>query len=254
MTAKADRPTFEAITNDDSSGLSRFDCKPRRTAPRTYESIGAFIFDVDGVITDTADLHALAWRKLAEEEGLSFSESLPDELRGLSRKASLEKLLNGQSLPADKFEAMMDRKNEYYVKSLQRLTSQDVLPGVACLLNGLRRFKIKMAAASASCNARTVLHCVGMMDDFEAVIDGNDVAKSKHGLHQFALAAASLRVAPQRCVVVDDSTAGMAAARQLGMKSIGIGDRERLCAATMAFDSLRGVEARTLLHWLSDIR
>ena len=240
----------EIFIDDDRPGLSRFDAKPRRAAPRTFESIGAFIFDVDGVIADTADLHATAWRRVADEEGLPFAEGLSDELRGLSRKASLEKLLGGRSVPADAFEAMMDRKNRYYAESLHRLEPKDILPGVTCLLDGLRRFDIKLAAASASCNARTVLSCVGVMDEFEVIMDGNDVARSKHGLHQFALAAASLRMVPQRCVVVDDSTAGLSAARQLGMRSIGLGERDRLCAATMTFDSLRGVEARTLLHWL----
>ncbi|MFQ5495638.1 MAG: beta-phosphoglucomutase family hydrolase [Phycisphaerae bacterium] len=213
--------------------------------------IGAFIFDVDGVIADTAPLHAAAWRRLAEEVGLPFDESLVDVVRGLSRADALNKLLAGRPVDPRAFEEMMARKNRYFVASLETLGPGDLLPGVAPLVDALTRLGVKLAAASVSRNARTVLRRVGLTDCFEAIIDGRDIAEHPGGPGRLALAAAALCVAPRRCIVVEDAAPGIAAARQLGMRTIGIGSPDRLPAADLLFHSLRGVEAGTLLHWLS---
>lgn len=214
------------------------------------QAIGAFLFDVDGVLTDTARLHTAAWRRLTDEEGLTLDEPTAHALRGLSREASLRRILGNRTPPPEQFEAMLDRKNRYYVESLRSLSPADVLPGVSRLLDQLRRRRVRLAAVSVSRNAQSVIRAVGLDGAFDAIIDGN-APRSPGGLNRFQIAAASLRTEPGRCVVVEDSTEGVALARRAGMKTIGIGDASRLCAATLVFESLRGVEARLLLKWLS---
>lgn len=212
--------------------------------------IGAFIFDVDGVIADTATMHEAAWRQLAEEHGLPFDEAAADNLRGLSREASLRSILGDREVSPETFAEMAEQKNRRYLELLDRLTSEDVLPGVRTLLGDLADMGIKLAVVSMSRNARSVLLRTGIVDAFDIVIDGNDLAGFKSELNRYQRAAKMLRVEPGRCVVVEDSTAGIAAARGAGMRSIGVGDPDRLCAATLVFESLRGVRAATLLQWL----
>ena len=222
----------------------------RRQRPLETD-IRAFLFDVDGVIADTAGLHADAWRRLADEADLPFDLDLPDAFRGISREASLKKLLGDRRVAPERFAAMLDRKNQLFQEMLDRLGPCDRLPGIDVLFQGLRRFDIRLAAVSASRNARPVLQRLELIDAFEIVLDGNSEDENRSGLHRFARAAAAMRVTPDCCVVVEDATAGIAAARHLGMKSIGIGSPSRLCAATLVFESLRGVDAGMLLGWLS---
>jgi beta-phosphoglucomutase len=231
-----------------SSTLPLLECgdEPRlSTCP-----IGAFIFDVDGVLADTAALHTAAWRRLAEEEKFDFDDSIAEELRGLSRDDSLRRLLNGRLVPADRFAELLDRKNGYYLADLKHLHERVVLPGVRLLLAELRELGIKLAAASLSRNARQVLLRTGLVANFDVILDGNDLSESRLGLSRFHLIAKALRVDPGRCVVVEDSTAGIAAARAAGMRSVGVGAYDRLCAATLVMESLRGVDAGTLVYWL----
>jgi len=216
--------------------------------------VDGFVFDVDGVIADTARLHLAAWRRIAEEEGLSFDERVAGELRGLSREASLRRLLDGRQIPPEEFAEITRRKNAYYLAAVESLGACDALPGAEKLVRDLARLGIRCAAASASRNARAVLERVGVRGLLEAVIDGNDEAASKTGLHRFLLAAAAVGVEPGRCVVVEDSAAGAATARSLGMRVVGVGDPAALCAATLVFESLRGVDARILLKWLGAAR
>ncbi|MFQ5500713.1 MAG: HAD-IA family hydrolase [Phycisphaerae bacterium] len=235
---------------EDIGGLATLTGPLRRCQPPKTD-IGAFLFDVDGVIADTAGLHADAWHRLADEAGLPFDSILPDAFRGISREASLKKLLGDRRVTPERFDEMLDRKNRLFQDMLEQLGPTDRLPGVDALFQGLRRFDIRLAAVSASRNARTVLQRLDLIDAFEIILDGNNEDENPSGLHRFARAAAGLRVTPDRCVVVEDATAGIAAARQLGMKSIGIGSSGRLCAATLVFESLRGVDAGMLLGWLS---
>ncbi len=225
----------------------------RRHAPRTNHAIRAFIFDVDGVLADTADLHAAAWRRLAQELHLPVHDGLKDAVRGLSRRASLEKILDGRPIAPGQLEELMARKNEYYLASLKRLGPEHVLSGAARLIDELRSLGLRLAAASVSRNARAVLEQCELIGAFDAVIDGNDLAAARAGLNQFSLAAAALRVAPNHCVVVEDSAAGIAAARQLGMKTLGVGDQRLLCAAALVFESLQGLTAASLLRWLTSV-
>lgn len=243
-------PILKSMTGTMPSSLH---VRPRRPAPRPtgVKAIGGFLFDVDGVIADTANHHLAAWRRIAEEEGLPFDEATARDLRGLPRDASLRRILGSRTLDAERFAALMERKNACYVKALDALSPFDVLPGVLSLLDDLARLGLRAAAVSASRNARIVLARVGVTDRFETIIDGEDAARATSGLHRFLLAASTIHVAPARCVVIEDSQAGVAAARSFRMRVIGLGDPRTLCAATLVFESLRGVRGRPLVQWLS---
>jgi len=217
-------------------------------------SIGAFLFDVDGVISDTAKHHTAAWRRLAQEEGLLFDDEIAAELAGLSRTDSLKRLLQGRRLPADRFDQLLDRKNEYYVAALRTLSEADLVPGVLPLLRDLRDAGLRLAAVSLSRNARQVLLRVGVVEAFDAIVDGVDAAKSTSGLNRFLLAARALRVEPGRCVVVEDSVSGVATARSVGMRTVGVGHHDRLCAATVVLESFSGTDASRLIRQLVERR
>lgn len=210
--------------------------------------IAAFLFDVDGVITDTARLHADAWRRLATEIDVPFDDDLADALRGQSRAASLARLLTGRNVDPATLESLAERKNQYYIASLAHLTPDDILPGIARLLPALRAQGIRLAAVSGSRNARRVLTQVGLIDAFDTIVDGADVTTGPRD--RYVRAAALLRVDHHLCIVVEDAAAGIDAARALGMRTIGIGSPQRLPAATMVFESLRGVTPIALLRWL----
>ncbi|MEE8385375.1 MAG: HAD-IA family hydrolase, partial [Dehalococcoidia bacterium] len=173
---------------------------------------------------------------------------------GLSRQASLRRLLGSADVSKERFEELADRKNGYYQECLKSLTEDGVLPGVRHLLDGLAEMGLKLAVVSLSCNARTVLLRTGVMDAFDIIIDGRDLVRVRSSLNRYLRAAGILGVEPGRCVVVEDSTAGIAASRTAGMRSVGVGDPDRLCAATLAFESLRGVQAATLVQWLAEGR
>ena len=226
-----------------------------RSHDRDRDSIGAFLFDVDGVLADTARLHERAWRAIARREGLPFDDAIARELRGRSREESLRRILGNRRVPLARFNAIMEAKNAEYVRLVDGLTAEDTLPGARELLVELNERGIRTAAVSASKNARRVLERLGLSGVsgryppfLETIVDGNDEAVER--LHRYLSAAAALRVDPGRCVVVEDSQAGIAAARQFGMRSIGLGTNGQLVGATLVFESLRGVEARHLLHWL----
>ena len=220
------------------------------TRPETSLSIDAIIFDVDGVIADTAERHADAWRRLADEEGLAFDETIADSLRGLSRAASLKRLLGDHEATPDEFKDMMERKNRYYVASLESLSPSDTLPGVTRLMRQFAAMNVKVAAASASKNARLVLDRIGLVEQFDAIVDGNEVGRPKPAPDLFARAAARLRIKPGRCVVIEDAAAGVAAALAAGMRSIGVGDADRLHAATLVLPTLDEIEAIALIEML----
>ncbi len=219
-------------------------------SPEENGSVGAFLFDVDGVIADTAGLHTGAWRRLAEEEGLLFDDEAADTLRGLPRPDSLRRLLGKRSVPDACFSEMMERKNRYYLASVENLSDQDVLPGVQSLLHDLSQRGVRLAAVSLSRNARLVLIRVGISRLFDFVFDGNEQRGAASGMNRYQQAANTLQIPPNRCVVIEDAAAGIAAACVAEMRSVGIGCRERLREATFVLESLRGVDAGVLLKRL----
>ena len=196
-----------------------------------------FIFDLDGVIVDTAKYHFLAWQKLAKGLGIDFNESQNEHLKGVSRKRSLEKILEwgNMTLDKDKFEVLMAKKNDDYLQYIEKMDEKEILPDVMKILNHLRNRNIPFALGSASKNARSILKEVNLLHVFNAVIDGNDVSKAKPDPEVFLIAAEKLKLEPQECIVFEDSLAGIQAANTAGMLSIGIGKKNILSEADYVF-------------------
>jgi len=211
----------------------------------------AFIFDLDGVIVDTANFHFLAWKKLANSIGIDFSEAQNEQLKGVSRVKSLEKILNwgDKTLSEDEFAELMSHKNEDYLSFVAQMTEDDILPDVNKILNFLIENDCKIALGSASKNARLILEKVGLTNKFDAIIDGTNVTTAKPDPEVFLKAAEELNTDPENCVVFEDSVAGIQAANNGKMKSIGIGDVEFLHEADhiftdfteISFDFIKGL-------------
>jgi beta-phosphoglucomutase len=204
-------------------------------------SIRACIFDLDGVITDTAEYHYRAWQALADKYGFAFNRQVNEQLRGVSRQRSLEIILGGREVAPEQFQAMMDWKNEHYVQMLDEITPKDLLPGARELLQALRAAGIKVALGSASKNARAVVERLGIGEMFDAIADGHSVTNTKPAPDLFLHAAAELGVAPAACVVFEDAEAGIDAALAAGMWAVGLGPAERVGHAHARLDSLQGV-------------
>lgn len=197
--------------------------------------IKAFIFDLDGVITDTAELHYQAWQKMADEEGYFFNREVNEKLRGVSRRASLEIILDGKVIEESKMEELMKKKNDDYKVLLETITEKDILEGVKDLLDDLKSRGIKIALASASRNARPILTKLGILDLFDAIGDGNSVMRAKPEPDVFIHAAGQVRVDVENCLVVEDAEAGVKGAVVCGMKSIGIGPKSRVGQADYVY-------------------
>lgn len=212
--------------------------------------ISAFIFDLDGVITDTAEYHYRSWKRLADEEGLPFSREDNEALRGVSRRESLLRLLKGKVLPEAQMEAYMQRKNDYYRAFLANITPADLLGGVADFLAQTRAHGIKIGLGSASKNARDALHGLGIAAQFDAIGDGYSVSRTKPAPDLFVWVAGRLNVPPSEVVVFEDAEAGIAAARECGMATVGIGDAERVSAADLILPNLEGVQVAEVLSKL----
>lgn len=210
-------------------------------------SIKAFIFDLDGVLTDTAEYHHRGWKRLADEEGVPFTREDNEHLRGIPRRESLMLILKGRTYPEDKIQAMMERKNNYYLEFIREISPRDLLPGARELLEELRRAGLKSALGSASKNAREVIQRLGIADLLDAVSDGSSVERQKPAPDLFLHAAGQLGVLPAECVVVEDATAGIQAARAGGFRTVGLGPRERVSEAEVVFPSLENVTLEDLL-------
>ncbi|RLD79525.1 MAG: beta-phosphoglucomutase [Bacteroidetes bacterium] len=190
----------------------------------------AFIFDLDGVIVDTAKYHYLAWKNLANELGFDFTEEQNEQLKGVSRVRSLEILLNiGKvELSEEKKEELLLEKNNEYLEYVNKMNTEEILPGIVELLDFLEYQKIQFALGSASKNAPLILKKVGLYHKFSAIVDGNDVSKAKPDPEVFLIAAKKLNADPQDCIVIEDALAGIQAANIAGMTSVAIGDKKLL--------------------------
>jgi len=206
--------------------------------------IKGVIFDLDGVIVDTAKFHFLAWKKLANDLGFDFTELQNEELKGVSRVRSLEKILEwgNTSLSKDEFNEKMAVKNNNYLSYLTNMNSSDILPGVSKVINFLMEEKVPFALGSASKNARPILEKTDLINKFHAIVDGNDVSKAKPDPEVFIIAAEKIGVAQENCLVFEDSVAGVQAANIAGMISIGIGEEEVLHEADYVFSSFEEIE------------
>jgi beta-phosphoglucomutase len=213
-------------------------------------SIRAFIFDLDGVITDTAEYHYRGWKRLADEERLPFTREDNEHLRGISRRESLTLILKGRTYPDDKLQEMMERKNRYYLEYIKEITPRDLLPGAKELLQEIRVAGLKTALGSASKNAGEVIDRLGIRSLFDALSDGHSVERQKPAPDLFLHAAAQLSSPPSECVVVEDAAAGIEAAKAGGFRSVGLGPVERVGSADAVFPSLAGVHLLDLLEAL----
>lgn len=198
----------------------------------------SIIFDLDGVIVDTAKFHFYAWRNLAKKLDIDFDEKDNEQLKGVSRIESLKKILQwgGKSISDEQFNQLMHDKNEEYLSYVDQMTPDDILPGVMPTLNFLKRQNVKMALGSASKNAKRILANVELDDFFDEIVDGLTVIKAKPDPEVFLKGAELLNVEPKHCLVFEDSIAGIEAANRANMLSIGIGDQQTLAQAKYCFN------------------
>lgn len=205
--------------------------------------IRACIFDLDGVVVDTARYHYLAWKRLAGDLGFDFTEEQNERLKGVSRMDSLEILLEIGKLTLSRLEKerLATIKNNWYVEYIGTMTQSDILPGVTVFLNLLAHHRIPCALGTASRNASMILDRIGLAGHFPVIIDGNRVHRAKPDPEVFLRAAEGLKTAPEECVVFEDAAAGVEAARRAEMKCIGIGDPGILGAADKVIPGLAGM-------------
>ncbi|ETT57547.1 MULTISPECIES: beta-phosphoglucomutase [Paenibacillus] len=204
------------------------------------ENMKGAIFDLDGVIVDTAKYHYLAWASLADELGFKFTEEDNERLKGVSRLRSLDILLEVGGLEFEEAEkqAMAEKKNRLYVEYISRLEESELLPGVKEYLTGLRSRGIGIALGSASKNAEFILNKLNITDLFDAVVDGNKVSLAKPDPEVFLIAAQEIGLQPDGCVVFEDAEAGVQAGKAAGMKVVGIGKPEVLKEADLVVKGL----------------
>lgn len=202
--------------------------------------IKACLFDLDGVIVDTAKYHYIAWKELADGLGFLFTEQDNERLKGVSRTASLNILLEigGLTLDEDEKAKLAEQKNNRYVEYIAKMDSSEILPGALNFLKECRENGIKVALGSASKNAMTILNNTGLTPYFDAIIDGTHTSAAKPDPEVFLLGAKALDTAPEHCVVFEDAEAGIEAATRAGMFSVGIGSPETLRAANIVVPSL----------------
>lgn len=196
-----------------------------------------FIFDLDGVIVDTAKYHYLAWKKLANSIGVDFTEVQNEQLKGVSRVKSLEKILAwaNKTISEDQFMELMSRKNDDYLSYIAKMDESEILPDVTNVLDYLIDKKQPIALGSASKNAKEILKKVNLYNRFDIIVDGNDVTEAKPNPEVFLIAATKLDIDPENCIVFEDSVAGIKAANIGNMISIGIGEEKVLFEADDVF-------------------
>lgn len=192
--------------------------------------IKACIFDLDGVIVDTAHYHYLAWKRLASELGIDLTVEDNEKLKGVSRMHSLEIILEmgGVSLSQHDKEVLANKKNSWFVDYVERMAPEEIFPGVKELIHQLREKGMKIALASSSKNAVTVLQLLHIQNEFDAIVDGTMITHSKPHPEIFLLAAKKLNIDPADCLVFEDAESGVEAAIAAGMRCVGVGSAKQL--------------------------
>lgn len=205
--------------------------------------IKGFLFDLDGVIVDTAIYHYQAWRRMANELGFDISEEFNERLKGVSRMESLEIILHqgGITLPDDRKVELATQKNSWYLELVSHMTPNDILPGVPEFFAQVRQAGLKTALGSVSKNAGLILERIGMKEAFDAIIDGNKIVNGKPDPEVFLKGAEELGLLPAECVVFEDAVAGVEAAKRAGMLAVGIGSPDVLTQADLVVPSLEGL-------------
>lgn len=213
----------------------------------------ACIFDLDGVLVDTAKYHFIAWKNLAFKLGMDFTEHDNEQLKGLSRDASLDYILNKGNLTAshEQREVWKEAKNNEYLNLVHQMKSDEVLPNVKELLAELKSFNVKIALGSASKNAELILEKVNIINYFDVIIDGNKTSRSKPDPEVFLLGAKELKCSPNKCIVFEDALNGVKAAKLGGFYTIGVGDQNVLSDADKVFPSLENINFKMLESLIS---
>lgn len=212
-------------------------------------SISACIFDLDGVIVDTAKYHFLAWKRLANEWGFDFTERNNEQLKGVSRMRSLEILLEigGVHLDDEAKQVAAARKNKWYVEYISKMDESELLPGAKSLLQEVRQSGLKTALGSASKNAALILERTHITEYFDVIVDGTKTSKAKPDPEVFLLCASELRIPSEECIVLEDAQSGIEAAIRAGMRAVGIGAPEILGKANLVVPSLTDISVQRLL-------
>jgi beta-phosphoglucomutase len=208
----------------------------------------AIIFDLDGVLTDTSEYHYQAWKHLANDEGIPFTQEENDaHLRGVGRRESLMYILRGRTYTEAQIQEMMDRKNRYYNDLIKQMTPGETVPGGRELLEEIRQSGIKTAIASASKNCRIVLERLEIVSYFDGIADGNCVVNSKPAADIFVYAAGLVNVYTVDCLGVEDADAGIAAIKTAGMQALAIGPEERFHGPDKVLPTLAHIHLDELL-------
>lgn len=199
----------------------------------------AIIFDLDGVITDTAEYHYLAWKALSEDLGIKFTREFNESLKGISRMDSLEKILiHGEKqhdFTEDEKLLLAEKKNAHYVRLIEGITPLDILPGINALIQQIKQEEIKIGLASVSKNAFTVMDRLGLTEQFQTIVDANSIKNGKPDPEIFLQAAKQLGVIPQTCIGIEDASAGVEAIIAAEMFAVGIGNKETLANADLVY-------------------
>ncbi|MFB5476054.1 beta-phosphoglucomutase [Enterococcus faecalis] len=211
-----------------------------------------FIFDLDGVITDTAKFHYQAWKALADSLGISIDETFNETLKGISRMDSLDRILahghrENAFTPAEK-EALAQQKNDHYVQLLEHLTTEDVLPGVVPLLQQAQARHIPCAVASASKNAPLILEKLGVRAYFATVVDPDSLSKGKPDPEIFLAAADSIGVLPQNAIGFEDAQSGIDGLKAAGIYAVGLSASQLLIGADMQVSEMTELSVDALLN------
>ncbi len=205
--------------------------------------IRALIFDLDGVIVDTAKYHFIAWKKIAESLKIPFGEIENEKLKGVSRIDSLEKILNwgGITLSKKEKEYWLDIKNKFYLNCISKISSDELLPGISKLIRQSKQCGFKIALGSASKNAILILKKVNLINSFDEIVDGTIVTLSKPNPEVFLRGAELLNLLPEQCLVFEDAQSGIFAAKNARMKCVAVGDTINLVGAEVVVESLEQI-------------
>jgi len=216
------------------------------------KSLKGFIFDLDGVITDTSRLHYAAWKVITDKLKLPFNEEINERLKGVSRMESLEIILERSDkkyLEQEKLK-IADEKNNIYREFVNQLNEKDLFPGVNGLLTELNKKGWKLAIGSASRNAKTIIKKLGIEQFFDYIVDVDKVYASKPHPDIFVNAANEMNLVCNECIVVEDSIAGILAAKRAGMFTVGIGDRKRLTEADFVYKRINQINPEVISSYI----
>jgi beta-phosphoglucomutase len=204
----------------------------------------ACIFDLDGVIVDTVPAHFVAWKAMADELNIPFTEVDNEQLKGVSRTESMKRILamGGMTKSNIEIEEMTTKKNHIYVEIISKMTPDDILPGVVEFLDLLDANNIAIALGSSSKNAPVILEAVGLVHRFPVSVDGNQIAHSKPHPEVFLLGADRLGLSPSECVVFEDAISGVQAAKRGNFKCVGVGDSTVLSEADVVIPDMKNID------------